>query len=398
MANGIVSYTSTIVRGLRELGVCCHVLTPRLMDAQPDEFVHVLHPDLDSLKSKIRRKLDPQGWPQQAGAIAMKQELRWLHETHGVQLLELEESYGWARFVAGASPVPLVVRLHGPWFLNGAANGAPRDSEFKTKDRWERRGVLLASALSAPSRDVLERSRDHWQLGASTNRLEQVIPNPVEPVAPGDRWKLDECDRQRIAFIGRFDRHKGGDVMIDAFARITQVCPEARLDIVGPDRGCIDEGGKSWSLHEYLQAKLSDAGRQKVRYHGFQPPAEAAKLRKKALVTVAPSRYETFGIAAAEAMAAGCPLVACAAGGLTELVQHDRNGLLARPGDWADLADKVLELIHDPARAQQLGTQAAVDVAQRYAPALLAAQTLEYYKKVLGQRASIALSSAPASV
>lgn len=379
IANGIATYTGTIVRGLRGLGARCSVLTLRPAGDTVEPFVHALRPDHDSLLAKVRRRLDPNGWQPRAFATALVTEASALHAAGNLDLIEMEESYGWAALLAGRLPVPVVVRLHGPWFLNGAANGVPLDDSFRWRDRAEGAGLAAADAVTAPSADVLARSRAHFGLelpGAA------VIPNPVDPVAPPDRWDLAQCDLLRIAFIGRFDRHKGGDTMLDAFARVLRILPEARLDFVGPDRGVADDD-RSWRFQQYLEEKLPPVARERVCFHGFLPGPEAARLRKRALVTVAPSRYETFGIAAAEAMMAGCPLVVCGAGALTELVQDERNGLVSRPGDADDLAGKLLSLLNAPARCAELGARAAADAAERYSPAVVARQTLDFYRRVV---------------
>ena len=306
-----------------------------------------------------------------------------MHETHGIELLEIEESYGWARLLAGKVPVPIVVRLHGPWFLNGTANGAEQDYAFRRRHRWEMDGLLAADAITAPSTDVLNRTLEQLARRGPVPALTASIANPVEPVPAPDRWNLQGCDQKRIVFVGRFDRHKGGDLMIDAFARVLRRRPDARLDFVGPDRGCVADDGNTWGLNDYLRSRLSDEDRAKVTVHGFKPAGEAAKLREQALVTVAPSRYETFSLAASEAMMAGCPLVVCGVGALTELVQHGRNGLVASPGDSQDLAEKILALLQDPDQAAGLGNQAAIDAAARYAPDVIASQMLDLYGRVL---------------
>jgi glycosyltransferase involved in cell wall biosynthesis len=229
---------------------------------------------------------------------------------------------------------------------------------------------------------VLEATQSHYGLALSEAG---VIANPVEPVGSSDRWNLQDCDRNRIVFVGRFDRHKGGDTMIDAFAHVLRQRPEARLDFVGPDRGCVDDAGREWRIEQYLREKLSESDRRKVTVHGFVAGPVAAELRKRALVTVAPSRYETFGIATAEAMMAGCPLVVCASGALTELVQDGQNGLTAAAGDAQDVGAKVLSLLSEPERAAQLGRRAAADAAARYAPAVVARQSIAFYQRVLAR-------------
>jgi glycosyltransferase involved in cell wall biosynthesis len=384
MPNGIVTYAATMIRALSDRGVQCHVLTHRPVGPGTEDFVHGVHLESESFLWRLRHRLDWEGWPQKSFALALRREVCRLHETHGIELLEIEESYGWARFLAGKVPVPVVVRLHGPWFLNGAANGAKEDAAFHRRHEWEMEGLAAADAVSAPSVDVLRRSLEKLQQSGRTRpALAEAIANPVERVAAADRWKLQDCDRGRIAFIGRFDRHKGGDLMIEAFAEILRRKPDARLDFVGPDRGCVDETGTHWSLEDYLKSRLSDAERGRVTVYGFQSPEQTARLRKQALVTVAPSRYETFSLAAGEAMMAGCPLVVSGVGALTELVQHGKNGLTARPGDSQDLAAKILELMDNPSRAAQLGRQAAADAETRYAPDVVAGQMLDFYGRVV---------------
>jgi glycosyltransferase involved in cell wall biosynthesis len=379
IANGIASYTGSIVGGLTELGTRCEVFTLRPMAAINDRSVHVVPVETSSFWYRIRRRIDPQGWPQRAFAQSLAQSVR---EFGQLDLLELEESYGWAGMTAGKCPVPTVVRLHGPWFLNGVANGEVQDQAFERRDVAERDGIAAATAVSAPSADVLNRTRQHFNLPLASAA---VIPNPVTIPSGGAMWNLAECDPKRIAFIGRFDRHKGGDLALDAFARIAKKSPEAQLDFVGPDRGLVDNSEGIWSINRYLGQKLSPSARGKVNCHGFQPRSKAAQIRKRALVTIVPSRYETFGLAAAEAMMAGCPLVVAGAGALTELVQDRRNGLVAKPDDADDLADKVLALLNNPNWAVELGRQAAIDAAQRYAPQVVARQTLAFYRSVLGR-------------
>lgn len=393
LANGIVSYVATIAASLEEQQVHCQVLTSRPMGQSIEPFVHIVKPDVKSLRSKLMWRITPRSWENRSFCTALLDTVRRLHAKDQLDLLEIEESYGWTRYLWGRSPVPIVVRLHGPWFLNGVANGVSQDHAFHQRDRWERSGLLAADGITAPSAHVLQQTREHFGLALTDAR---VIANPVDPVPPGEQWNLATCDRNRIAFVGRFDRHKGGDTMIQAFGLVLREFPQAHLDFIGPDRGCTDQSGRKWSFDQYLQAHLSENDRKKVTYHGFLAGPEAAKLRKRALITAAPSRYETFGIAAAEAMMAGCPLVASSAGALSEMVQDGINGLTALPDNPADLADKLIALLRDPQRAGRLGKQAAQDAADRYSPGIIARQTIEFYHGVLARAPHYAQPQAPA--
>ena len=70
----------------------------------------------------------------------------------------MEESFGVARFVATRSAVPIVVRLHGPWFLLGPVSGAARDRAYHHRIRHEGLAFARAAGLTAPSRDVITRA------------------------------------------------------------------------------------------------------------------------------------------------------------------------------------------------------------------------------------------------
>src|SRR5262249_20946668 len=124
----------------------------------------------------------------------------------GIQILEMEETFGWARWLRPAVSIPICVRLHGPWFLSGAAAGVPDDDDFRERIREEGRAIRVADAVTAPSRAVLERVRDYYGLPLPEA---EVIPNPTWPIPVPERWRLEGCEPNQVLFVGRFDRLKG---------------------------------------------------------------------------------------------------------------------------------------------------------------------------------------------
>lgn len=122
--------------------------------------------------------------------------------------------------------------------------------------------------------------------------------------------------------------------------------------------------------------------RGQVEYLGQQPHAALASLRCQAAVTVVCSRYETFGLTLTEAMSQGCPVVATHTGAFPEIVVDGRNGLLCRPENPDDLAEKLGVLLDTPALASELGRQAEIDCRHAYDPAALAARTIDYYRRI----------------
>jgi glycosyltransferase involved in cell wall biosynthesis len=106
---------------------------------------------------------------------------------------------------------------------------------------------------------------------------------------------------------------------------------------------------------------------------GIHPQTEFLGLRNdvnELLATsdiyIQPTLAEAFGLAVAEAMACGCAVVASRVGGINELIEHGKNGLLVAPGDEAGLAAAIDQLLHDPALRHQLGASARQRACEQY--------------------------------
>lgn len=383
--NGIATYTATVAPVLRELGHRVSILADQVAGAPDDDSVCDL--------ARYRRSFATRVVDALAYRLAPRSTTRRIHgrrlaagaaavvAANGVDIVEMEESFGFASWVRASVAVPVCVRLHGPWFLNGAAVGAADDEAFRDRVAWEREAIAAAAGITAPSRDVLDRTRARYGLelpGA------EVIPYPVAPPAQGLRWAPDACDRSRVVFIGRFDRHKGGDLVIEAFAKVLEAMPGATLTFVGPDRGCVTGDGRRWTLRELVERRLPGAlESRRVEWLGQQPLAALAPLRLRAAVTVVASRYETFCYAAAEAMALGCPVVSTDAGAIPEVIADGRNGLLCRSEDVEGLAAAIVRLLADPELAARLGRQAALDCARLFHPTVVASRMVAFYRRVL---------------
>lgn len=138
-----------------------------------------------------------------------------------------------------------------------------------------------------------------------------------------------------ILLVGRDLFRKGFDVLLKALPRVREVFPEVRAMVVGREY-----------FHTRLAAKLM--GRGQVEFPGHQDPAALRRLVERATVVVLPSHQEALPISVLEAMAAGTPVVASNVGGIPEAVEDGVSGLLHRPGDPADLAEKILRVLSEP--------------------------------------------------
>jgi glycosyltransferase involved in cell wall biosynthesis len=389
--NGVVTSVSTLAPTLRAMGHQVTIVAGRTAEGFSDDLVYSVG-KAGQGRGKARQVLEgayfrlaPQSASKQLFRRCLLEQAQRAVAERRIQLFEMEESFGFARWLGKVVPIPICVRLHGPWFLNGSIIGAPDDRRFRARVRDEGRAIRTAAAVTAPSRNVLDQVRNFYKLALPEA---QVIPAPTWPVPADKRWRLEECDPNQVLFIGRFDRHKGGDLMIEAFGRVLREIPEARLRFVGPDKGYTGDDGRKWAIEDFIRDRIPGAlETNRVEWLGQapQPYPMLAQLRRSAMVTVVCSRYENFPLTVVEAMASGCPIVAAKAGGIPEIIQEDVNGLLHRAGDPEDLAAKIIQTLKNPTRSAEFGHQAAADCERLYYPDVVVNRLIEFYRHVLAK-------------
>ncbi len=102
-------------------------------------------------------------------------------------------------------------------------------------------------------------------------------------------------------------------------------------------------------------------------YHGLKPNSpELIGLYRQSSIFVLPSLAEAFGIAAVEALGSGLPVIASRVGGLAEIVEDGKNGLLVPPGDPQALAEAVLKLIQDEGALRTMRLEARRSAEARF--------------------------------
>ncbi len=382
-ANGIISLVAAFTEQMRRDGHAVTVLSDRGV-AGPGEDVRVIH-DLrrsahfaGRIADRLVRRASPWHADRRQFVRSYHVAIRRLIAERGVQLLEMEEVNGYVRGVRRGLRIPVALRLYGPWFLN--AMDVPADEGFRRRVESEGWAIRDAFAISSPSLDVLSKTREFYGLELPQAR---VIPNAVAAVPEVLRWSADAADAEEILFVGRFDRHKGGDVMIDAFAELARRRPGVRLRFAGPDRGVIDDAGRRWTIEEYAADRLGGDARGRLAWMGQQPAASLSACRKKAGVVVVPSRYDNFPTTVLEAMATGCPLVASRAGGIPEMVEHEVNGLLFESGEPEDLAVQIGRLLDDRGLAIRLGRRALLESERRYSLEVMTSRMETFYREVI---------------
>src|SRR5581483_2835069 len=171
-----------------------------------------------------------------------------------------------------------------------------------------------------------------------------VVPNGLE--ARQFDTARTNGPRRTVTVVANLRPEKGHDVLLDAAIHVLRRFPDASFELVG--------GGSE------LETLLSRVDARRMQHavtflgHRDDVPARLAE----ADIFVLPSRSEAFPNAVLEAMAAGLPIVASGVGGILELVDEGRTGLLMPPADPSALADRLVGLMAAPALARSLGDAA----------------------------------------
>lgn len=161
-------------------------------------------------------------------------------------------------------------------------------------------------------------------------------------IEPGDAPSAP-AGMPRLAIVGRLIPIKGHDVLLRALAAVRREQPELTLDVVGDG-----------PLEAQLRATVGELGLgDAVTFSGRISPAASAF--EAADIVVVPSFGEGFGMVALEAMERGRPVIASAVGGLPEIVDDGRTGVLVPPGDVDALAAAIRDLTASPARTAAMG-------------------------------------------
>lgn len=206
--------------------------------------------------------------------------------------------------------------------------------------------------------------------GMDIPRLEAAAQEPlagVPAIPPGPR----------IGMVGNLDWRKNPRVLVDAAARLRPVVPDLQVLLIGAFPNAAAEAAVREQIHT---SGLTSC----VHVTGFL--ANPFPLVRTLDILVHPALRDPFPLALLEGMALARPIVASAVGGIPEMLEHDRSGLLVPPDDAAALAAAVQSLLADPARARRLGEAAHERLRTRFSLERFAAEMFAAFDEAAERR------------
>jgi glycosyltransferase involved in cell wall biosynthesis len=238
---------------------------------------------------------------------------------------------------------PLLGMLHQP--PGGIDHGSLRTAVQASLDRLAYRSARLLMVASEALAEQLVAE------GVARERLRVVPPGrDVAAVAGPPSGDLRRGRRAAVLCVANWVPRKGIHSLLEAVGRLPD--DSVTLHLAGDDHAEPRYAAR-------LRARLARPDlAERVVVHGPLSTEEVAALYAAADVFALPSLKEPYGTVYGEAMAAGLPVVGWRAGNLPYLADHEREGLLAEPGDLDDLARSLLRLAADPALRERMGQAA----------------------------------------
>ncbi len=273
--------------------------------------------------------------------------------------------------------------------------GAMKNRVARTASEAETDARILAECdlMRSVARVVASTPRDREQMidlcNAPANRIVMIPPgvdtNMFHPI-PHSRARdwIGSYDDKTVLFVGRIDPVKGLDTWFRAMKLVVEEDPTLRtrmcVCLIGGD---LDDDLDPDSELARLQMLKEELGISDiVTFLGGRAQAALPFYYSAADAVVMPSRYESFGLAALEAMACGTPVVASDVGGLSYLVQDGITGFLVPEGNAEIFAEKISLLLHNEKLRNEMGER-GIEEAQEYSWWQIGERMIELYGDVL---------------
>jgi glycosyltransferase involved in cell wall biosynthesis len=312
-----------------------------------------------------------------ANAFSMYRGLRQLVSNGRYDMVEMPECGAEGMLINYLMRMPTLVKLHSPSRLIMPFYDV-RKADIVLCSSLEQIGIRGACAYSSCSKYLAAEAREKLRL----RRPIQVIPNGIDVQLFDASEQIDfrrkydlPVGKPVIFFSGRMERRKG-----------IHLCREIVNSILMRHDVAFVFAGQD--LFDYMSKTLLPEWQSRdfkgsVHYLGKLDLVDVRSCLRQADIFLLPSLWENCPYSCLEAMAAGCAIVGSDQGGVPELIQDGKNGLLARSENPDSFIQCLDRLIEDKSLRQRLGAAARRTIEESFTDVQIAAKSVDYYRTCL---------------
>jgi len=298
-----------------------------------------------------------------------------LRAGHRYDIVHDVQCLGYGLLGMRALGLPVVTTVHHPLSVD-LRMSFKRDKTLRQKiGSWEFYPVGMQAFVARRLERVFTSSTASARQIAADFRVRPerlaMLANGIDTELFSPDASVPRAERELLCVARASDPNKGVREMLEALALLPK---DVHLTLVDNAKSeALD-----WAEKRGLAERISVTGR-------LETP-ELVRLYRTAALVVVPSRYEGFGLPAAEAMACGTPVIATRAGAMPEVVATGGGGVLTPVDDAPALAKGIAELLAAPERRSLLGARGRAGVVAAYGWPTIAARTAQEYARVIAER------------
>ena len=302
---------------------------------------------------------------------------RIINQLYENQEIDLVEAPDWTGITSFIQPqkCPIVIRLNGSDTYFCHLDNRP----VKWINKYhEKRALIKADGLISVSQFTADLTNKVFDL----NKKFTIIPNSIDVTEFNEiRFSVTPLGTCELLYFGTLVRKKGVLELPLIFNEVFQKNNKAKLVLIGRDSSdSISGNASTWSM---MQPLFDTEALKNVQYLDAVPYLEIKQRIAQATLCVFPSFAEALPVSWIEAMAMQKPVVASNIGWANEIIEDGKNGFLVNPKNHKDYAQRILELLDSTELQKEFGIRARERVEEKFSIAVVAQQSLAFYKSLI---------------
>ncbi len=307
--------------------------------------------------------------------------LKAIIKKYNIEIVEAPEWGAEAFWYSMFKCTPLVIKLHTHYKLVLYLDNIPNNLNNKIMCFLEQLTLRNANKISSNSKSLAkEASKDY---GLDLDEIE-VIHLGIDteffhPRSSDLKEKLGLKNKKIVLFVGRLEHRKGVNILVKAALEVLRNFNDVRFIIRGNDTN-TGPGGVSYK--QFLLEMIPNACKSGFMFVSKQNKDLLRDYYNICDIFVAPSLYEAFGLVYLEAMACGKPVIGPNIGGVPEIIENGKNGILISP-EVDSLVKEISILLSNEELCKKIGLNARAHIENNFTIEKMIEKNLEVYNKVL---------------